>query len=243
MPILPVIDLLGCSVVRAVAGRRAEYRPLMHSRIVDSHAPLDVAAALKRHFGFSSLYLADLNAIGGLPPALDLYRALQTEGFRLWVDAGLRDEADAAALLEAGIDTVVAGLESLDSPAVLQRLVQTVGSGRLVFSLDLKEGRPVSRGDAWPTDPWDVAMLALDAGLQRLLVLDLAAVGMGEGCRTEALCRRLRRRDVLDEALELTTGGGVRTIADVLRLYKHGVDHVLVASALHDGGIAPGATA
>src|SRR5262245_41095918 len=105
MPILPVLDLLRGQVVRGVAGRRAEYRPIV-SRLVAGAAPLAVARALREQFGFAELYLADLDAIAGAPPALPLYRQLQTEGFRLWVDAGLQSEIDAGPLLDAGVASV-----------------------------------------------------------------------------------------------------------------------------------------
>jgi phosphoribosylformimino-5-aminoimidazole carboxamide ribotide isomerase len=65
-------------------------------------------------------------------------------------------------------------------------------------------------------------------------VLDLARVGVGEGVGTEKLCARLKQSypDV-----EITAGGGVRTLDDVHLLDTIGVDYVLVSSALHDGRI------
>lgn len=234
MPILPVLDLRHGQVVRGVAGRRAEYRPIV-SQLTASTEPLAVAQALRAHFGQTELYVADLDAIAGAPPALVLDRALQADGFRLWVDAGLRTEADAAPLLEAGVATLVAGLETVAGPAALAALCRHVGPERLVFSIDLHEGRPLAPAH-WPDDGWDVAQRALATGVRRLLVLDLARVGVGQGVGTEELCARLRRYDA---GLQLSAGGGVRGPDDVRRLHEHGVDYVLVASALHDGRIAP----
>jgi phosphoribosylformimino-5-aminoimidazole carboxamide ribotide isomerase len=230
MPILPVLDLLGGVVVRGVAGRRAEYRPLV-SRLSPSAGPLDVAQALAQHFRFREFYVADLDAIGGAEPALDCYRRLQAAGFGLWVDAGLRREADCERLLEAGVGSVIAGLETMAGPETLATLVRRVGPARLVFSLDLKEGQPLG---CWAGDPWQIACAALKAGVRRMLILDLARVGMGQGTGTEELCVRLRQ---LEPTLEITTGGGVRGMDDVRRLQEHGANHVLVASALHDGRI------
>jgi phosphoribosylformimino-5-aminoimidazole carboxamide ribotide isomerase len=81
-----------------------------------------------------------------------------------------------------------------------------------------------------------IAARALDAGVRRLIVLDLARVGTGMGAGTEALCRRLRQ---LDGGLEITAGGGVRGPADLATLAASGCDAALVASALHDGRITP----
>ena len=68
-------------------------------------------------------------------------------------------------------------------------------------------------------------------------MLDLARVGVGAGVGTVELCQHLKRAH---PDVEITAGGGVRGMADVLHLEKVGVDRVLVASALHDGRITPG---
>lgn len=234
--ILPVLDLMGGQVVRGIAGRRAEYRPVV-SRLTDAPTPLVVARAFRTHFGFTELYLADLDALAGAPPALDVYRQLRDDGFRLWLDAGLRTAADAEPLLEAGVETVIAGLETVACPAALSALVERVGAERLVFSLDLRGGAPLARPGAWEgADACAVAAAAIAQGVRRLLVLDLQRVGVGTGTGTEALVAQLRHEH---PALEITAGGGVRGAADLHRLHAAGADHVLIASALHDGRITP----
>lgn len=236
MPILPVIDVKGGVVVRGIAGRRAEYRPMV-SELTPSCFPVTVAQALRERFGFHELYLADLDAIAGAAPGLGIYADLQADGFSLWVDAGLRRVADASPLQAAGVDSIIAGLESLDGPQALAELFHVLGPARLVFSLDLKEGQPLGRADRWPASAWDIALVAMLAGVRRLLILDLAHVGVGRGSGTHDLCARLRRHDA---TLQITTGGGVRDDTDVQDLYRHGVDFVLVASALHDGRLGHG---
>lgn len=236
MAILPVLDLMGGQVVRGVAGRRAEYRPVV-SRLTTEATPLAVARAFREQFGFDELYLADLDALAGAPPALDVYRRLHDDGFRLWVDAGLRTTTDAVPLLEVGVASIIAGLETVDGPAALSALVECVGAGRLVFSLDLTDGTPLTQPGAWSgADADAIAAAAFAQGVRRLLVLDLRRVGVGTGAGTEPLVARLRQQH---PALEITAGGGVRDIADVGRLRTAGADRVLVASALHDGRIAP----
>ena len=67
---------------------------------------------------------------------------------------------------------------------------------------------------------------------QRLEVVDLAGVGVGQGVPTLDLCRRLR---AAYPKLELISGGGVRGVDDLKALRDAGCDAALVASALHDG--------
>ena len=237
--ILPVLDLMQGQIVRGVAGQRHAYRPI-ESKLVRSAAPVAVAQAFRTHFGFSEFYLADLDAIQLGQPALGVYQELHEQGFRLWIDAGLRTSQDATltSLLESYVASIVVGSESVSGPIELERIVELAGAERVVFSLDLKAGRPLGRVDLWPRDdPWSIAEHAISAlGVRRMIVLDLACVGVGAGIGTEDLCVRLKQAF---PAVQLTTGGGVRGIDDVVRLLALGIDRVLVASALHDGRLTP----
>jgi phosphoribosylformimino-5-aminoimidazole carboxamide ribotide isomerase len=236
MRIVPVIDLRAGVVVRGVGGRRHEYRPVV-SRLTPSSRPADVACAFRDHFGLTELYLADLDAIAGAPPALATYEALLGLGFRLWVDAGLRGPETAGPLAAAGVQGLVAGLETLAGPEALAALCRAFGD-RVVFSLDLKGGRPLGDLSVWTgAEPFALAAEAVGLGARRLLVLDLARVGEGGGTGTEDLCRRLSRAY---PAVELAAGGGVRGVTDLRRLRDCGVAAALLASALHDGTLGPG---
>jgi phosphoribosylformimino-5-aminoimidazole carboxamide ribotide isomerase len=230
MRILPVLDLMKKLVVRAQGGRRKEYRPLVSKLIRSSH-PLDVAQAYRFHFGLKELYLADLDAIAGQAPALQTYASLQRRGFRLWLEAGIKQAADAQALADTGIETIIAGLETVTDPGVLEELCQKHSAARIVFSLDLKKGKPFGKPELWGDSPMDIVHRALACGIQRLLVLDLAQVGVGKGIGTEDLCRQIAEEY---PQVELSAGGGVRGPEDLVSLKQTGVEVALVASALHD---------
>jgi phosphoribosylformimino-5-aminoimidazole carboxamide ribotide isomerase len=228
MRVVAVLDLKGGVVVRGQGGRREHYRPVA-SLLSASPEPLGVALALRERFGLNELYLADLDAIAGAAPAWAVYEQLRAAGFRLWVDAGLRNEHQGTTLAGAGIDTVVAGLETVPGPEVLATLTERLGQ-RVVFSLDLRGGLPLA---AWgAADAWAIASEAVRCGVRRLLVLDLARVGTGQGTGTEELCARLA---AAWPGVELAAGGGVRGADDLRRLREAGVTVALVASALHDG--------
>src|SRR5207253_10808791 len=137
MRIIPVLDLKGGQVVRGVAGRRQEYRPI-RSVLTPSTRPVDVARAFRDKLGLSECYIADLNAIAGCAPALPLFCEIQALGINLWVDAGVRESGDARRLATAGVNTVVVGLETISGPAELATICQQLGSERVLFSLELK---------------------------------------------------------------------------------------------------------
>jgi phosphoribosylformimino-5-aminoimidazole carboxamide ribotide isomerase len=230
MRILAVLDLLGGQVVRGVAGRRREYRPVVSS-LCGSSKPLDVARAFRTHFALSDLYVADLDAIDGGDPAFLTYADLLGDGFRLWIDAGVREMKRVCHLAAAGAERIIVGLETA-GPAVLAEACRAFGE-RIVFSLDLKGGAPLGDTAAWcASDAEGIVEKAVALDVRRLIVLDLAQVGVAAGTGTEKLCARLT---AAHPDLEVIAGGGIRDPEDLRRLRDCGVNTVLVASALHDG--------
>lgn len=235
IPILPVIDLLGGQVVRGVAGRRSEYRPV-ESLIASSAKPGDVARAFTDQFRFQEVYVADLDAIAGREPNWDAYASIAAAGLSIWLDCGLKKLSDAGRLRE-GIEFLIVALETLPNPNLLAELVDVYGRDRLAFSLDLKAGQPLVSGPAWQRmSPEQIAASAIDRGIGTMILLDLSQVGMYGGVGTEELCRRLRTHY---PQVRLIGGGGVRSVADLESLAAAGFDMALVASALHDGRITP----
>ncbi len=232
MKILPVIDLKNGLVVRGQAGQRDMYRPV-NSRLTRKTDSLSVARAFRNEFGLAELYLADLDAIECERPHLEIYRALAGDGFQLLIDAGLRTVEQACRVHETGAHTVIAPLETIPGPNLLAELLNKLPPGRVVFSLDLKNKTPLGNLQRWSTpDPFGIAREAIAAGIERILVLDLAGVGTNNGVCTDDLCARIR---AAFPDVEIITGGGVRGADDLARLARLGIDGVLVASALHDG--------
>jgi phosphoribosylformimino-5-aminoimidazole carboxamide ribotide isomerase len=236
--LVPVLDLKEGRAVHAVAGDRAHYGPL-RSRLHPVPDPIALALAVRERFGPSELYVADLDAIAGSPPALGLFRGLAAEGFATWVDAGLADASGVAPLLDAGVATVVAGLETLRGPDALAAILDVAGPDRVILSLDLRDGRPIlAPGADWGADdPAYLADAALRVGCRRLLVLDLARVGTGRGVGSLGLLRSLRSAWT---DRELAIGGGVAGPDDLDELGRWGASVVLVGSALHDGRFSLG---
>lgn len=223
MRIVPVLDILAGVVVRAVGGRRADYRPLV-SQLTTTTDPLGVARAIRERFRLDELYIADLDAIGGAEPRWDIFESLRDDGFRLWVDAGVRNESDIRRVAPF-VDRVIIGSETLE------QMPTSAEWPCIAFSLDLRDGRALGR--------YGIAD-AMAAGIGHILVIDLAHVGIARGVGTESIVAQLVRDH---PGVEVYVGGGVRDSDDIARLKRLGITGVLVASALHDGHIngEPGA--
>lgn len=230
--ILPVLDLYAGQVVHAIRGERQHYHPIS-SRLTSSTKPLHVAKAIRDHYGFNDLYLADLDAIAGKTPDFPLYEALVQEGFSLWVDAGILTLSTAIMVQACGVAKVIIALETCPAPLLMDAILSRLGTDTIVFSLDLRAGMPLAPDPGWEADT--VVDLATDIyrrGIRQMILLDLMQVGTGQGTGTTDLCQQLHQR--LPE-LSIITGGGIRTIADVDEQLSHGATRVLVATALHQG--------
>ncbi len=239
MRIIPVIDLKAGKVVRGVGGRRDEYQPIL-SRLTNSHEPLAVARTFVERFAPQELYIADLDAIERATPALEAISRIQALGAPLWVDGGVRGAADAQRLVGSGVDRVVCGLETLTGPDDLDEIVAAIGRDRVIFSLDLRAGLLLGNVDRWQAadaaDVQSVIELVVRTGIKRVIVLDLARVGMNDGAGTEEICRTMLARHA---GVEFFIGGGVRDVRDLMGFETLGIKGALVASALHDGTISP----
>jgi HisA/HisF family protein len=234
--VLPVIDLLRGDVVRGVAGEREKYRPMVSQLATDAR-PESMGRAIAG-LGFRDCYVANLDAIAGAEPDWRTYATLMRAGLKLWIDAGCGTvtRARALAAFQAEGQTlhrILIGLESLVSVEELTGIVTQIGVERLVFSLDLKQGRPLTRIAVWrELTPFAILKQACEVGVRRFVILDLAAVGMNGGPATASLCAAARESY---SEIEITSGGGVRDLADLQSLATAGCDYALVASALHDG--------
>jgi phosphoribosylformimino-5-aminoimidazole carboxamide ribotide isomerase len=112
-----------------------------------------------------------------------------------------------------------------------------IGADRTILSLDLVHGRPrMATPRAWKSDdPIEIAHQAIEQGARRLLLLDLARVGTGRGLGTSRLLSRIRTDH---PEVQVSAGGGIAGIADVLELKVSGASAALVGTALHDGRIS-----
>jgi phosphoribosylformimino-5-aminoimidazole carboxamide ribotide isomerase len=200
--------------------------------------PIPLARAIRDGLGLATLYVADLDAIEGGTPGVDVYRMMIASGLHIWIDAGVRDVDSMAPLLvlDPSSCTIIAGLETLHGPRELAEIVKHAGGDRVIFSLDLFAGNTkIAPSAAWGTnDPLELAAAAIECGLCHLLILDLSRVGTSRGTGTNRLLLQIRQRH---PSVVLTVGGGISRIEDVVELRDAGAGAVLVGSAIHDGRI------
>jgi phosphoribosylformimino-5-aminoimidazole carboxamide ribotide isomerase len=239
MLLIPVIDLARGQAVHARGGDRKRYRPV--SSVLAPGSKGDAAALARAYrvtLGATHCYVADVDAIEGRALQAGLIAALadRVTGFGpgLMVDAGISTAARAREVFGRGASQIIVGLESLADFAAFEAIVAVAPAGRVVFSLDLRGGQPIV-GPGFDSDlaPTELARQAVELGAAAVLVIDLAAVGSGAGPWHLDLVRTLKQ----SLGTPVYAAGGVRSREDVRLLRATGCDGVLVATALHEGGL------
>lgn len=238
MRIVGVIDILDGQAVHARGGRRREYAPVASAggRVIDGD-PVALARAYVHVLGVHELYVADLDAIerGSEAMQADCLARIAALGVPVWVDAGTSTVDDAQVVLGAGASIVVVGLETLRHLDALRDICSAVGGSRVAFSLDLRDGVPVTPPNVVPagTPAADVARSVAGTGVHSIIVLDLARVGTGARIDLDLIAGiRSAASDVA-----LFVGGGVRDSSDLAALDALGCEGALIATALLTGAI------
>lgn len=244
MQLIPVIDLLGGQVVRAIRGQRDRYQPVV-SRLCDDADPVALARAMLAFCASRRLYVADLDALGGKPAQRAVLERLGAAlpGGELWVDAGFVDGDDAfplaaalgPALAPAGCRFVpVFGTETLAPPGAGRDPTATPFKAwpRAALSLDHRDGQPLGSRAWWQAGAhWP----------RRLILMSLERVGTLAGPDLARLAQLTdpARRGARRQRLTLIGAGGIGDDADLAAARRSGAAAWLVASALHDLRLTP----
>lgn len=225
MILIPVVDLKGGRVVHARGGNRRAYLPV-NSRLCTGSAPGDVMDGFLGLYPFSTVYVADLDAIEGDGDNLETVRnlAIRFPAIELWVDCGVRDNSACARWLDARCGALVLGSESQQSVETAADLLAGERKDRMILSLDFRDdgfiGPPQLLGqpETWP---------------DRVIVMTLGRIGGNKGPDLD----RLRWLIGTAPGKKIFAAGGVRGFDDLTVLSGLGASGVLLASALHDGRI------
>ncbi|MCP8307129.1 MAG: HisA/HisF family protein [archaeon] len=230
MRVIPVIDIMGGVAVHARGGERDEYKPIK-SQLCETSNPIDLALTFESNFGFRELYIADLDSIMGRGDNMNMLRRIyESSSMRIMMDSGINDVKKARDILQAGVEKVIVGTETLTSFEVLKSILKFAGYEHVIVSIDIKNGKILSKCE-------EIFRLSLETlakrlklmGIKELIVLDLSRVGSESGVNIDLIRRVL---DLVD--IPIITGGGIRNIDDVLLLRDLGISGILMSTALHN---------
>lgn len=221
MNIIPVIDLKDGHVVNAQQGHRESYQPIK-SKICKSSAIEDIIKAYLLIHPFKNIYIADLNEITNKGTNNDLINAIikQNPDIEFWIDSG-KQAHEITAITDKKYRPII-GSESQDTIKT-ESLKQNLANS--ILSLDffpnqgyLGPSELINNPKLWPND---------------IIIMTLDKVGKKQGPDFKII------RSILEKAPDknFIAAGGIRHEQDLLDLKQIGIQHALIASALHSGEI------
>jgi len=218
---------------------RKNYKPLK-SVLCNSSNPIRVARAFRDFMGLHEIYIADLNAIKSSPQKAHhkiIGEVALKERMAVILDAGISEIKNARDFLKLGINKVAIGSETLRSWELIDSFTREIDPSRLIFSLDLRHRKILSRCPVLSAmAPLEALKHLHSAGWKEVILLDLARVG------TENGADRTLISEVRSEFPELCCliGGGIAHPGELDEMQKLGASAVLVATAIHRGVINAG---
>ena len=222
MEIIPVIDVMGGKVVHARAGIRAQYQPLQ-SVLTNSCEPLQVIADILAWHPFSTIYIADLDAILDQKINTMLYQKLEQQfpAIQFWLDAGVRSKASWNDLSDYKNITPVIGSETVvDIFWLTDQEVQQ----NSILSFDFQQDKFLGQQQLFNQ---------VELWTDNVIAMNLDRVGVQSGPDFELLTAISSK----SKQCQIIAAGGIRHQQDLIALQQRGIKQVLVASALHNGRI------
>lgn len=228
MELFPAIDLLDGRAVRLYQG---DY----DRETIYNDDPVEQARLFAAE-GARWIHVVDLDAArSGTPRNREVIAAIvDAVDVPVQTGGGVRDDAAADALFEAGVARVVLGTAALEDPALVRRLASRVP---VAVGLDARGREVAVRG--WEQgsgrDLLDVAREFADAGVEALIVTEIGRDGTLSGPDIEGL------GEVLDATeLPVIASGGVGVLDDLralmaLRSAGRALAGVIVGRAIYEG--------
>ncbi len=227
--LLPAIDLREGRAVRlrqGEAGSETRY----------SEDPVEIARQFAEA-GARALHVVDLDgAFSGAPVHLPLVaRICRVTALPVRMGGGLRRIEDVEAAFKAGVAVAILGTAAIEEPARLSQWLARFGP-RLAVSLDVRGRAVQTRGwiSASPLSPEDAAARLAEAGLEDLIVTDVARDGELAGPDLPLFARASRAfgRAVI-------AAGGIASEEDLKSLEREpSVRGAVVGKAFYEGTVS-----
>jgi phosphoribosylformimino-5-aminoimidazole carboxamide ribotide isomerase len=218
----PAIDLRGGRCVRLHQG---DY----DQETVYGDDPLEQAQAFASA-GAPWIHVVDLDAARtGDPANRPVIRALAASvGVPVQTGGGVRTEADADDLLDAGVARVVIGSAAVEDPSLVERLASR-HPGRVAVGLDHRDGEVRTRG--WKEGSGrrlhDLVGELSSGGVAAFVVTDIARDGVLQGADVDGYAALLAATSV-----PVIASGGVGSLDDLRALDRLDVDGRRLAGAI-----------
>ena len=227
MKIIPAIDLMNGQVVRLYKGNPKQ-------KTVYSNNPVEIAKKWESN-GADMLHLVDLDATLGIGSNLSMIKKILKEiSIPVEVAGGLRDESLILDIVKIS-NRIVIGTLAFKDKELLRKLLLTLGSEKIVISVDHKDGEIVIHGwqDKTGINLIDSIKEFLDMGFTEFLLTNVSRDGTLEGPDLEFLEEACRM-----EKANVIASGGISNVIDVKDVKEKNAYGVILGKALYENKIS-----
>ncbi len=234
MKIIPAIDLHDGECVRLYKG---DFDKVTHY----SGQPLEIARTYAR-LCVDDLHIVDLDGArtGSQMNARVVRQICAETPLAVQLGGGIRGGDRVRYWLENGVERCVVGSVAVTEPERVADWIDEFSADRIVLALDvtIDEQGPILATHGWTKSTglslWDLLDRYSSLGAMHLLCTDISRDGAMSGPNVDLYAEVLRRYP----DIRLQASGGVRDIADIVRLREIGVPAAITGKALLDGKIS-----
>ena len=226
MKIIPAIDLMSGQVVRLYKGDPQQ-------KTIYSDNPVEIAQRWEKN-GADMLHIVDLDATLGLGTNLStIKKIIENIHIPVEIAGGLRDESiimDAAQISQR----IVIGTLAFKDKEILKKLLEKLGSEKIVISVDHKDGKIVTHGWQQGTDIDLIDSIKdfLAMGFTEFLLTNVNRDGTLEGPDLEFLEKACNLN------ANVIASGGISNVKDVENVKEKNPFGVILGKALYENKIS-----
>ena len=231
MIIYPAIDLRGGRVVRLTEGKFDQEKTY-------GTDPVAVAQGFKAA-GATWLHVVDLD--GAKDPAKRqtplVERLVRESGLRVQTGGGIREEAQIATLLAAGVERVIVGSLAVRQPDIVRGWLNSFGPEKIILAPDVRldvAGIPRIAAAGWQETTGvaldDFLTGYLSAELVHILCTDISRDGKLTGPNSALYAQLVKKFP----SLQIQASGGVSSLDDLRVLKTTGSTGAIVGRALYE---------
>jgi len=226
MKVIPAIDLMSGQVVRLYKGDPKQ-------KTVYSNNPVQIAKKWEAN-GADMLHIVDLDATLGLGSNLEIIKNILSEiSIPVEVAGGLRDESLIIDVIKIS-NRVVIGTLAFKNKEILKKLLSSLGSEKIVISVDHMDGEIVIHG--WQNKTGikliDSIKEFLKMGFTEFLLTNVSRDGTMQGPDLEFLEQACNL-----EGANVIASGGISNVNDVYDVKEKNAFGVILGKALYENKV------
>jgi len=227
MKVIPAIDIMDGQVVRLYKGDPKQ-------KTVYSDNPVEIAKKWETN-GADMLHIVDLDATLGIGSNLSIIKKILEEiSIPVEVAGGLRDESLILDVVKIS-NRVVIGTLAFKDKELLKKLLLSLGSEKIVISVDHIDGEIVIHGwqDRTGIKLIDAIQEFLEMGFTEFLLTNISRDGTMEGPDLEFLEQACN----LDKT-NVIASGGISNVNDIKDVKEKNAFGVILGKALYENKIS-----